>query len=230
MESLKSASCRPDSPDMRLAYLQDVVEELSKKWPDNRAVHIVCHGHSVPAGYFATPWVQSLLAYPHQLHRMLAQRYPFAVINVIVTAIGGENSAQGAARFAAGVLPHRPDLLLLDYGLNDRGIGLKEAESSWRSMIESALAAGAKVMLLTPSWDQHYFAQDEQWRQLEAHAGQIRALAQEYGVALADSFAAFAHYVQSGGHLNDLLSHVNHPNELGHRLIATEIARWFCAR
>ena len=117
MESLKSASCRPDSPDMRLAYLQDVVEELSKKWPDNRAVHIVCHGHSVPAGYFATPWVQSLLAYPHQLHRMLAQRYPFAVINVIVTAIGGENSAQGAARFAAGVLPHRPDLLLLDYGL-----------------------------------------------------------------------------------------------------------------
>ena len=43
-------------------YLLPLREELTKTWPDNRAIHIVCHGHSVPAGYFATPTVDTLHA------------------------------------------------------------------------------------------------------------------------------------------------------------------------
>ena len=41
-------------------YLLPLREELQKTWPDNRAIHIVCHGHSVPAGYFASPVVLSI--------------------------------------------------------------------------------------------------------------------------------------------------------------------------
>lgn len=33
------------------AYLSSVTEALKRQWPDNRTVNIVCHGHSVPAGY-----------------------------------------------------------------------------------------------------------------------------------------------------------------------------------
>lgn len=80
-------------------YLADICVELSKSWPTNRTVNIVCHGHSVPAGYFRTPTVQTFDAYPYLLHRGLAERFPHAVINVIVTGIGGENSGQGAKRF-----------------------------------------------------------------------------------------------------------------------------------
>ncbi|MFN2284460.1 MAG: SGNH/GDSL hydrolase family protein, partial [Anaerolineae bacterium] len=69
-------------------YLADIVAILKAHWPDNRTVNIVCHGHSVPAGYFATPMVDALNAYPHLLYRGLKQRFPFAVINVIVTARG----------------------------------------------------------------------------------------------------------------------------------------------
>ena len=32
--------------------------ELVKKWPGNRTVNIVFHGHSVPAGYHVTPDVR----------------------------------------------------------------------------------------------------------------------------------------------------------------------------
>ena len=63
-------------------------------------------------------------AYPHLIHRALKERYPTAVINVIVTAIGGEASESGAARFERDVLSLKPDLVLIDYGLNDRGLGL----------------------------------------------------------------------------------------------------------
>ena len=216
-------------PDKR-NYLSGLCDLLSRRWPDNRTVNLVCHGHSVPSGYACTPFVDSFHAYPHLMHRTLAQRFPYAVINVIVTAIGGENSVQGAARFQEDVLCHKPDLVTIDYGLNDRGLTLKQAEEAWRRMIGWALDREIPVILLTPSWDQTWFVQSEEWHALEQHAQQIRRLAEEYGVALADSFAAFGKEVDANGDLLNLLSHWNHPSPAGHELIARELTAWFPAR
>lgn len=211
-------------------YLDDILDTMALKWPDNRTVNIVCHGHSVPAGYFATPYVNTRQAYPAQLQRIITERFPFAVVNVIVTAIGGEASPAGAARFADDVLCHKPDLVTVDYGLNDRGAGLAEAEKAWRSMIEAALERGCKVILLTPTWDRSYFTGDKSWKQLADHAAQIRALANSYGVGLADSFAAFHEQVRKDEDLVGLLSHVNHPSAKGHLLVAETLGAFFLPR
>ena len=69
-------------------YLDAVNDELAKQWPDNKTINIVCHGHSVPSGYFATPFVNTFESYPHLLHRILKERFPFAVIMVIHSVIG----------------------------------------------------------------------------------------------------------------------------------------------
>ncbi|MDR1061599.1 MAG: SGNH/GDSL hydrolase family protein [Clostridiales bacterium] len=214
----------------KINYLDPVLDELQKQWPNNKTVDIVCHGHSVPAGYFATPYVNTLEAYPHLLHRLLKQRFPFAVINVIVTALGGENSEQGVKRFDSEALNHNPSVITIDYGLNDRNIGLEKAKSSWKSMIEKSLKKNVKVILVTPSWDKSYFEQNEYWESLAAHANQIRSLAKQYEVGLADAFSRFSEYVKKQEDLVDLLSHVNHPSSIGHGLIANEIARFFAAR
>jgi lysophospholipase L1-like esterase len=213
----------------RSTYLLDVVRLLNRQWPDNRTVNVVFHGHSVPAGYTATPLVEPFAAYPHLVHRSLHERHPFAVINAIVTAVGGECSESGANRFESDVLCHRPDLVTIDYSLNDRGIGLGRARNSWRRMIESALEAECKVILLTPSMEIPGFYGEvaKQWDTLETHANQIRALAREYGVGLADSFHSFENHIMAGGEAYDLLSFINHPNLRGHQLIAQEILRWF---
>ncbi len=210
------------------SYLQKTVERLKAQWPENRAVNIVCHGHSVPAGYFATPVVDTFHAYPHLLHHILKDRFPFAVINVIVTAIGGETSQSGAARFEGEVLCHRPDVLTIDYSLNDRGLGLEKAEEYWREMIETTLAKQIKVLLLTPSADstQRRDASEEERLPLQQHAAQVRRLAQEYDVGLVDSLAVFEKYRDENA-LADLMSWSNHPNAEGHALIAREISRWF---
>lgn len=217
-------------PERRL-YLSDITGILRRQWPNNRTVNIVCHGHSVPAGYFATPTVDTLNAYPHLLQIGLKHRFPFAVVNVIVTAIGGENSESGAARFANDVLCHRPDLITIDYGLNDRGIGLDKAWNAWRSMIQAGGRAGIKMLLLTPTFDltqaPDYTGEDKPL--LAAHANQIRRLADENNVGLADSSAAFQQYMKTGD-LSDLLSWSNHPNRQGHELVARELMRWFPAR
>ena len=210
----------------RNTYLSALWADLEKMWPENAAVNIACHGHSVPAGYFQTPYVNALRAYPHQLREALAERYPFAIVNVIVTAIGGEHAGQGAARFARDVMSLTPRVVTIDYSLNDRAIGLAAAEEAWRHMIEQAIASGSRVVLLTPSWDQSYRAQDDAWMRLCQHADQVRRLADEYAVALCDAFAAFERHVRHA-ELCELLSYTNHPSALGHALIARELGRWF---
>ncbi|HZK69951.1 MAG TPA: SGNH/GDSL hydrolase family protein [Clostridia bacterium] len=214
----------------KLYYLDEILCELQKQWPNNRTINIVCHGHSVPSGYFATPFVDTFNSYPHLLHRTIKERFPFASLNVIVTAIGGENSLSGSKRFHTDVLCHKPDIITIDYSLNDRGIGLEASKSSWSEMIESALENNIQVILLTPSWDKSYFEQNESWRELVIHAEQIRVLAENYNIGLSDSFNAFKYYIENGGDLVDLLSHGNHPNRKGHELITRELAKWFIAK
>lgn len=207
-------------------YLADTKLELTKEWPKNRSITLLFHGHSVPAGYFKTPIVNTLAAYPQQLLQKLKAKYPYAVINVLVTAIGGENSEQGATRFQADVLPHKPDVLFIDYALNDRGIGLEKARKSWETMIEQAQQAGIKVILLTPSPDLKVDMADTN-NMLNQHANQIRQLAEKYQTGLVDSYQAFDAKRQQDDSLSRYMAQGNHPNELGHTLIMQELVKWF---
>jgi acyl-CoA thioesterase-1 len=216
----------PGKAAIPMDYMQPVVAELKKDWPANRTVQVVCHGHSVPAGYFKTPRVDSLHAYPHVLHQTLAGRFPHAVMNVIVTAIGGENSEQGLARFERDVLPHQPDVLCIDYALNDRRLSLNQARAAWVAMIKKAQAAGVRVILLTPTADLTANMDDPE-DPLNQHARQIRGLAAEYHVALVDSLAVFKAEIARGQALESLMAQPNHPNAQGHALVAEELAKWF---
>lgn len=218
----------PAAPANPHVYLDSICDEMSKPWPKNRTINIVCHGHSVPAGYFKTPQVRTFDAYPTLMHQQLCKRFPHAVINVIVTAIGGENSESGALRFAGDVLSLRPDVVTIDYALNDRSIGLKRSEKAWRAMIQMALARHVKIILLTPTPDLNTQL-DNPNDSLNEHAEQIRRLAREYGVGLVDSLARFQEMVHSGGHLADYMAQSNHPNRKGHELVAGEMMKWFPA-
>ena len=212
--------------DLAKTYLAEITNMLSRQWPSNRTVTIVCHGHSVPAGYFKTPVVDTFHAYPHLLHRALKERFPYAVMNVIVTAIGGENSESGAQRFERDVLGLHPDVITIDYALNDRAIGLSRAETAWRLMITNAVQKGIKVILLTPTPDTRARLEDES-DPLNQHANQIRRLAHEYQVGLVDSLAAFRAETSGGSALNEFMAQSNHPNTKGHELVLRELAKWF---
>ena len=208
------------------SFLDDIKSELKKEWPENRTINLVFHGHSVPAGYFKTPHVNTLDSYPFLLLKELKELYPYAVINVICTAIGGENSSQGETRFESDVLVHKPDVLFIDYALNDRGIGLEKSKEAWEEMISKALKEEVKVILLTPSPDQRVDILQAE-NELEQHAEQIRNLAKQNEIGLTDSYAKFKNLVQKGDSLSLYMSQVNHPNKNGHQLIADELLPFF---
>lgn len=226
MKIYRASTTLPFISAAQKTYLENIGQLCTTDWPDNRTVNIVCHGHSVPSGYFATPEVRSLDSYPHLLRVGLAERYPHAVINIIVTAIGGENSESGAKRFHRDVLSFRPDLVTIDYALNDRPIGLERSCAAWRFMIKAAQAQDVRVILLTPTADLRNRLEDPN-DLLNKHAEQVRQLACEYNVGLVDSSAIFQEFVGSGGLLPSIMAHVNHPNRQGHELVAKALLEWF---
>lgn len=207
-------------------YLKPIKHELIKEWPNNRTINIVFHGHSVPAGYFKTPVVNTMDAYPNQVLGLLKEKYPYAVINVINTAIGGENSQSGQKRFESDVLCHNPDILFIDYALNDRGMGQETAKTAWVKMIVEAKKRGIKIILLTPSPDLSVDLLDPN-TDLDLHAKQIRSLANKYQLGLVDSYAQFRDIKAAGGNIEDYMSQINHPNAKGHAVIANEILKYF---
>ena len=207
-------------------YLTDIKSELKKEWPKNRTINLVFHGHSVPAGYFKTPVVNTFDSYPMQVLKIVKEKSPFAVINIINTSIGGENSLSGEKRFDSTVLNHHPDVLFIDYALNDRSAGLDKAAKAWSTMIEKALKRNIKVILLSPSPDQRVDILSPD-NELEKHALQIKALAKKYDVGLIDSYEEFRNKVTSGEPITNYMSQVNHPNQKGNFLIANKIAAFF---
>lgn len=207
-------------------YLAGIKAELNKKWPQNRTVNIVFHGHSVPSGYANTPFVHRPQSYPLLTLYKLQELFPYSVVNSIVTAIGGENSVQGEKRFKKDVLSHRPDVLFIDYSLNDRRVGLEAAKKATEKMIRMALKKNIKVILVTPSPDLKVDI-TQSGNILEQHANQYIELAKKYQIGLADSYAAFVKLARSGEKLQPYMSQYNHPNKKGHEVITGEVIKWF---
>jgi lysophospholipase L1-like esterase len=207
-------------------YLEKIKAEMLVEWPKNRTINLVFHGHSVPAGYFKTPTVNTLASYPYLVLKDIKSVYPMTVVNVINTSIGGENSESGLKRFQADVLTHKPDVLFIDYALNDRGMGLERAKAAWEKMIRLALEKNIKVILLTPSPDQRVDIKDD-LSILDQHANQIKELAKSFQIGLIDTYALYKNKVKSGSNLVDYMSQVNHPNEKGHQMITDEIMSYF---
>lgn len=206
-------------------YLHSIKMELHKKWPNNRTINLVFHGHSVPTGYFETPHVNTLGSYPHITLKNVKKIFPYAVVNSITTSIGGEQSEQGSIRFGKEVLAHRPDVLFIDYALNDRGIGLERAKIAWEKMIQEAMANGTKIILMTPTPD---LKEDilSASSELAKHSSQIRQLAQKHQIGLVDSYRLFQAIAKTED-LKDYMAQSNHINEKGHQVVANAILDFF---
>lgn len=206
-------------------YLDSLKKELKVKWPKNRTINLVFHGHSVPTGYTTRGVIDRSNSYPYKTLKKVNDFYPYSVVNTITTSIGGEQAEQGAKRFKDEVLNHRPDVLFIDYGLNDRSIGLERAKAAWEQMIQEALQFGTKVILLTPTPDlKEDIASNE--TPLAKHSTQIRDLAKKYNVGLVDSYKLFKDLAAIQP-LIGYMSQNNHINQKGHQFVADAIFEFF---
>ncbi len=217
-------------------YLSEISQEMKVKWPKNRTINLVFHGHSVPSGYFVTPNVNKINSYPVVALKKIKEKFPYAVINSITTSIGGEHAEKGANRLKRDVLNHKPDVLFIDYALNDRSLGLTRAKKAWEKMITEAKKHTftgddgkkhkIKIVLMTPTPDLNEKILSDS-SLLFQHATQIRQLAKKHKVGLFDSFGIFRNIARKKGPINSYMAQKNHINQKGHTAIGNAIATFF---
>jgi hypothetical protein len=63
--------------------------------------------------------------------------------------------------------------------------------------------------------------------ELEQYADMHRGLATKYHIGLADSYSQFRKIEQEGKDIHAYMAQSNHPNAMGHALIAAEVMKYF---
>lgn len=148
---------------------------------------------------------------------------PQAQVDIVMKAIGGEDSNGGLQRLAQDVLEEKPDLVTIGYGMNDQNRGEEgrhfvepeKYEENIECMIRQLTAAGVEVVLITPCLPHPCWAYTSGDAGL--YAGALRRLGSKYGIPVADVQAAWVQELEyKKSHEAMLLNNINHPNDYGH--------------
>lgn len=148
-------------------------------WPVAAPAQIILVvGDSLSAAY-GIPVEQGWVALLQQ--RLDTGGYPYRLVNA---SISGDTTANALARLPAALAAQSPDVVMLALGGNDglRGLSLKAMKSNLAAMIESAQAAGARVLLVGVQLPPNYGP-----RYTQGFQAVYRDLAQEYELALLPS-------------------------------------------
>ncbi len=184
-------------------------------------VTIVAFGDSITAGYAVRR------GFPSFWRQMLAEEYPEASINMVNSGISGDTSMDGLARLDWSVLSYEPDLVTINFGINDcvLGLALEDFEMNLVEMIRRIRSGpNSEILLLssqpleTPPYD----------RLVLDYYQAVQRVAAEMDVGFVDVCGAWMARVQEGTLLSSLiLPGLDHPNEAGYRIIAEELMKLF---
>mgnify|MGYP001766421358 FL=1 len=184
-------------------------------------VTIVAYGDSITAGFAVRR------GFPSFWKQMLEEKYPEAGVEMINSGISGDTTLDGLSRLDWAVLSYEPDLVTINFGINDcvLGLGLEEFEMNLVEMVRRIRAGpGSEVLLLTsqlletPPYD----------RLVLDYYQAIERVAREMDVGFVDVHGAWMRRVEQGTPLSSLiLPGLDHPNEAGYRIIAEELMRLF---
>ena len=163
---------------------------------------------------------------------------------VVNAGVGGNHTAAARKRFQRDVLNRRPDVVIVQFGINDAAVDvwkkppatkprvpLKQYETNLRFFLESIRKTGAKPILMTPNplrWTPKlkklygkapYDANDEEGFNalLKEYAEKVREIAKDENVPLIDIWNAMQPNADA------LLLDGMHPNTEGQALVADRL-------
>jgi len=182
--------------------------------------------------------------------KLLREELPAKGVNAVVinAGVGGNDTNRARRRFDKDVLGRDPDLVVIQFGINDSAIDVwrkppataprvarEQYEKNLRHFISKLKERGATVVLMTPNplcWTPKlkeiygkppYDPDDPAGFNLalKDYAESVRRIAGEEKVTLVDVDGAFrAHAAAEGQSLGDLLLDGMHPNNKGQRIVA----------
>ncbi|MDI4644761.1 SGNH/GDSL hydrolase family protein [Cohnella hashimotonis] len=152
----------------------------------------IAEGRPLRIAFFGESATRSGL-WPYQVMEGLRARYPDARLFSSNVAVGGEQSVMGIHRLEKEVLAVAPDLVVLEYMINDACSGHAEAhiERTVRAIVERVLEYGAACMIVMANGVNPLFTKHGAKRNIRRYYALYRRLASEYGVAFVGGFEYF---------------------------------------
>ena len=167
--------------------------------------------------------------YVSMVNAALAARHPECQVQVLNTGIGGNRVTDLQGRWDTDVMDLKPDWLSIMIGINDvwrqfDGIGMDQVDIVTFERILDELVTRTKptlaggLILMTP-----YFIEprreDAMRAMMDDYTAVVKRLAEKHDAILADTQAAFDHYLDHRP-AQSLCGDRVHPNATGHQIIA----------
>ena len=197
------------------------VEKTRRDLESGADATIVCFGDSITPGYAVRR------GFPSFLLESLRQRFPDSKIEMINSGICGDTSQDGLGRLDWAVLSYEPDLVTINFGINDclLVLSLEEFEMNLVEMVRRIRAGPDSEILLLSSQPLESPPYDQ--RVLDYYQT-VERVAKEMNVGFVDVYGAWMKRVRAGTPLSALiLPGLDHPNEAGYRIIAEELMSLF---
>lgn len=202
---------------------------------ENGPINIVIFGDSISHAAF-NDYFDFEAVYWNRLRQKLNAYRNYIPVNMICAAIGGTTAHKSLPRLESQVLVHRPDLVIVSFGLNDVNGELDVYLDALREIFEKCQSVGSDVIFMTQNMMNTYVAQgtpERFWEyahktadmqtsgRVERYFASASALAQSMGVTVCDCYARWKALYESGVDTTLLLSNrINHPTEKMHELFA----------
>ncbi len=203
--------------------------------PKLAVTRFLAFGDSITDGWVAEPDGKAMhepgSAYPVLLRRDLQSRYLTQEIEIVNSALSGEEAQEAVPRFRREVAAHRPEVVLLMEGTNDLDVvgggGPELAAQAMDVMVRHARDAGADVFLLTIPPQVGRGAAPL----VEPYNDALRSIAARRGAVLFDVHELLLRGACPGDRPPRCIGADGlHPTPDGNRLIAEELARMIVER
>lgn len=195
----------------------EVFAPFFEKVKEGKTPTLLFFGDSITTGadssggglYFCEPNIDS---FPVTVHKFLEEKY--GNINYVNTAVGGKNTAWAEETFDENVLSHKPDMLVLAFGMNDGDRDPDDYYERYKRMLtrlEKELS-GTPVLLVGTMINHP----ESDWlKNQRYHVNRLYKLEGEFkNTAVCDMTRLSTEIYERGKRFRDLTGNgINHPND-----------------
>jgi lysophospholipase L1-like esterase len=200
-------------------------------------LNIVIFGDSVSHGMFLNGSDYENV-YWNILRKKLNALRDYIPVNMICAAIGGTTASASLSRLEKQVLQHKPDAVIVCFGLNDVNGSLENYIQSLRTIFERCLQEGCETIFMTPNMMNTHVVDDtpSQWIEYAHKTAEMQTngkmdhyieeairLAKDMGVTVCDCYSKWKDLAKTQDTTMLLANRINHPNTEMHRLFAENL-------
>lgn len=199
------------------------------------SITIVAFGDSVTHGAVAPNEMNFEDVYWNRLRKKIQNVRSYVPVNVINAGIGGTTAFESVMRLESQVLCHKPDLVIVCFGLNDVNRELSEYVEALETIFIKCKESGADVIFMTPNMLNTYVADDtlERLREyafvtaeyqnsgkMDLYMREAVRVATEAGVTVCDCYSQWKKLSETKDTTMLLANRINHPVSEMHELFA----------